>query len=74
MTPEINLSNADDLTDKQLIRRLRAMEKRWPVNVGLYVMDGVVSLARIDLENDDPVSADACIATFGGIPADGGGW
>lgn len=61
-----------DLTDAQIIRRLRSLEKGWPAGRGLYAMNGSLSLVATHADGD--ITPSDCIADFSGIVCDGGDW
>ncbi|MHB1784186.1 MAG: hypothetical protein ACYCTE_16145 [Acidimicrobiales bacterium] len=60
------------MDEGDVVRALVALERRWPVGLGLYSMDGVLVLVRVSPERD--VAPDDVVASFPRIPSDGGGW
>lgn len=64
------------LTEDQLIRALRRLERQWPPGFEIFVGDGTLSLFRspIKFKEFGAVDSSASIADFPGIPADGGGY
>jgi len=72
----------EKLTTEQVLRALRRLEKGWPDNLEILVMDGTLNVVNRYPDEDEPVRLDAygcadqseVVDSFPGISADGGGW
>lgn len=68
------------LTEKQIIRALRRLEKNWPNNFWLFAGDGTLHLMKTDSggchvhQEDSSVDQKYIVTDFPGIDCDGGGW
>lgn len=69
-----------ELTEKQVIRALRRLEKGWPKHLWLFAAAGTLNLMRVTEyglhaeTSSGGVDPDYSVEDFSGIDCDGGDW
>jgi len=70
----------EKLSQKQVIRALRRLERGWPEDLWIFVGDGTLTLMEKDVQGDEVettsggVDPNYAVDRFPHIRADGGGW